>query len=44
LKRFDNKELRTFGPKRNELTGNYRKVGKELHNSHASSNSIRVAG
>jgi hypothetical protein len=41
---FENRELRrTFGPKREEVTGGWRKLhNEELLNFHASTNIIRV--
>jgi hypothetical protein len=44
LKVFENRVLRRiFGPKRDEVTGDWRKLyNEELHNSYASSNIIRM--
>jgi hypothetical protein len=41
---FENRVLRTiFGPKRDEVTGNWRKLhNEELHNLYSSPNIIRV--
>jgi hypothetical protein len=41
---FENRMLkRIFGPKRDEVTGGWRKLhNKELHNLHSSSNIIRM--
>jgi hypothetical protein len=40
---FENRVLRRiFGPKRDEVTGGWRKLHNELHNLHSSSNIIRM--
>jgi hypothetical protein len=40
---FENRVLRTFGPKRDEETGGQRKVdNEELHNMYSLSNIIRM--
>jgi hypothetical protein len=41
---FENRVLRTiFGPKRNEVTGGWRKLhNEELHNLYSSSSIIRI--
>jgi hypothetical protein len=41
---YESKVLRTFGPKRNEVTGNWKRLhNEELHNLYASPNIIRVS-
>jgi hypothetical protein len=43
LRVFDNRVLkRIFGPKRDEVTGNWRKLHNELHNLYSSPSIIRV--
>jgi hypothetical protein len=40
---FENRVLRLFGPKRDEVTGGWRKLYKEkLHNLYSSPNIIRM--
>jgi hypothetical protein len=40
---FENRLLRTiFGPKRDELTGGWRKLHNELHKLYSSPNIIRI--
>jgi hypothetical protein len=40
---FENRVLRTFGPKRDEMTGGWRKLhNEELHNLYFSPNIIRM--
>jgi hypothetical protein len=40
---FENKVLRIFGPKRDHMTGDWRKLhNEELHNLYSSSNIIRM--
>jgi hypothetical protein len=42
LRVFENRVLRTFGPKRDEVTGGWRKLhNEELHNLYSSLNKIR---
>jgi hypothetical protein len=43
LRVFENRVLRIFGPKRDEMTGGWRKVhNEELHNLYSSSSIIRM--
>jgi hypothetical protein len=43
LRVFENRVLRIFGPKRDEVTGDWRKLHyKELHNLYSSPNIIRM--
>jgi hypothetical protein len=43
LRVFENSVLRTFGPKREEVAGDWRRLhNEELHNLYASPNIIRV--
>jgi hypothetical protein len=40
---FENRVLRIFGPKRDEVTGEWRKLhNEELNNLYSSSNTVRV--
>jgi hypothetical protein len=40
---FENRVLRIFGPRRNEVTGDWRKLhNEELHNLYSSTNIIRM--
>jgi hypothetical protein len=39
---FENRVLRIFGPKRDEVTGLSRKLHNELHNLHSSLSVIRM--
>jgi hypothetical protein len=44
LRVFENRELRRiFGPKRDEVTGDWRKLHEELHNVYFSPNIIRMS-
>jgi hypothetical protein len=44
LRTFENRVLtRTFGPKRDEVTGGWRKLhNEELHSLHSSPNTVRI--
>jgi hypothetical protein len=42
LRVFENRGLRTFGPKVYEVTGGWRKLHEELHNLYSSPNIIRM--
>jgi hypothetical protein len=43
LKMFENRaQSRIFGPKRDEVTGGWRKLYEELHNLYSSSSIIRM--
>jgi hypothetical protein len=42
LRVFENRVLRIFGPKRDEVTGGWRKLHKELHNLYSSPSIIRM--
>ena len=43
LRVFENRVLgRIFGPKRDEVTGEWRKLHEELNNLYSSSNTVRV--
>jgi len=39
---FENRMLRIFGPKRDEVTGEWRKLHKELNDLYCSPNIVRV--